>query len=64
MNKKLKELYAYGYEVFGDNEKFHIWLERDCLALGGKTPASLLVSDDGIEIVHQTLGRIDYGIFS
>lgn len=63
MTKELKELYTHGYEVFGDVEKFHKWLECECLSLGGNTPASLLVSNKGIEIVHQTLGQIDHGIF-
>jgi len=64
MTKELKKLYNYGYEVFGDKQKFHKWLERDCMALGGKAPASFLVSEDGIEKVYQILGRIDYGVYS
>ncbi|MCM5664269.1 MbcA/ParS/Xre antitoxin family protein [Galbibacter mesophilus] len=64
MTKELNNLYEYGYQVFGDKTKFHQWLERKCTALGGRTPASYLISPDGIHILRQTLGRIEHGVIS
>lgn len=63
MTQDLKSLYNYGYEVFKNKEKFHKWLERECITLGGEIPESLLTSNEGIELVRQTLGRIEHGIF-
>lgn len=63
MNQHLQSLYNYGYEIFGNKEKFHKWLERECNALDGKTPNSLLTSNEGIELVRQAIGRIEHGIF-
>lgn len=64
MTKELNDLYKYGYKVFGDKTKFHLWLERKCIALGGRTPASYLNSPNGLYTIRQILGRIEHGIIS
>lgn len=64
MTKDLKELYEYGYEVFADETKFHLWLERKCVALGDRTPASFLTSKEEMKIVRHTFGRIEHGVMS
>jgi len=64
MSEDLKELYEYGYKVFGDKTKFHLWLERKCVAIGDRTPCFFLTSKEETQIVRYTLGRIEYGVIS
>jgi putative toxin-antitoxin system antitoxin component (TIGR02293 family) len=60
----LADIYSYGYEVFGDREKFNRWILRENTALGGKRPFDLLHSSFGREEVKHLIGRIDYGVYS
>jgi putative toxin-antitoxin system antitoxin component (TIGR02293 family) len=53
-----------GVEVFGDEEKFAIWMNSKIIALGGIKPKELLDSSIGIKILDDELTRIDYGIFA
>ena len=57
-------LYRYGIEVFGDNEKFVLWLNTSNVALGGISPRTLLDNHFGIELVKDTLTRIEHGILA
>lgn len=52
-----------GVEVFGDVEKFTIWMNSKIIALGGIKPRELLDSSYGIMILDEELTRIDYGMF-
>lgn len=51
-------------EVLGSLEKAEQWLSLPNQALGGRTPLSVLESENGEEEVLTILGRIDHGIFS
>lgn len=53
-----------GEEVFGDGEQFRTWLKEPNRAMAGKRPLDLLVSDFGIEMILDQLGRIEHGIIS
>lgn len=61
---KLTEMIIKGVNVFGEKEKFFIWLNQPCLAFANKKPFDLLENQYGIEIVYDELGRIEYGVFS
>jgi putative toxin-antitoxin system antitoxin component (TIGR02293 family) len=61
---KLAQLTARGIKVFGSSEDFCAWLQTPCLALGDKTPVSLLVSTVGTDMVDDVIGRIEYGVYS
>lgn len=61
---KLAQLTVRGINVFGSKEEFCKWLQAPCIALGDKTPMSILVSTVGVEMVDDIIGRIEYGIFS
>ena len=50
-------------EVFEDGEKAIRWLKTPNFALGDQTPLSLLDTTEGIELVVDTLARIEYGVF-
>ncbi|MDX2191064.1 MAG: MbcA/ParS/Xre antitoxin family protein [Bacteroidota bacterium] len=60
----IAELYANGFETFGDKEKFKKWMNYPLPALGGATPLSMLDTHYGIQMVTDVIGRIKYGIYS
>ncbi len=58
----LSELLDFGLEVFNDEkEKFHRWLKKPNVSLGGATPESLFDSLTGIQEVRNSLNRLEYG---
>ncbi len=61
----LMELIEYGKEVFnGEVEKFHRWLRKPNISLGGAKPDSFFDSLTGIQIVKNALNRVEYGNFA
>ncbi len=61
----ISELIDYGLYVFHhESEKFHRWLKKSNISLGGITPDSLLDSMTGIQEVKNALHRIEYGNFA
>lgn len=50
-------------EVFEDLEKAKRWLKSPNYALGNQIPLNLLDTTEGIELVGDTLTRIEYGAF-
>jgi uncharacterized protein (DUF2384 family) len=61
---QISELYNLGIEVFGDKDKFNIWLETQNLALGGIRPKELLDNSFGIGLLKDELLRIEQGILA
>lgn len=61
---RITQLYQKGAEVFRDEEKFCNWLDSRIMAVGGIKPKSLLDTSFGLELVDNTLGQIEYGVFS
>jgi putative toxin-antitoxin system antitoxin component (TIGR02293 family) len=53
-----------GMEVFGNMEKFRLWLETPSYALGTMRPVELLRDSYGKEMVMGELTRINYGILA
>jgi putative toxin-antitoxin system antitoxin component (TIGR02293 family) len=51
-------------EVFADLEKAKRWLKSPNYALGNQVPLNLLDTTEGIELVRDTLTRIEYGAFA
>ena len=64
MDKELSSLYQYGIEVFGNEEKFIVWLETKNIALGGKKPKEMLDTNLNINLLKDELVRIEHGIFA
>jgi putative toxin-antitoxin system antitoxin component (TIGR02293 family) len=50
--------------VFEDLEKAKRWLKSPNYALGNQVPLHLLDTSEGIELVRDTLTRIEYGVFA
>jgi putative toxin-antitoxin system antitoxin component (TIGR02293 family) len=61
---KLSQLYARGYEIFGDQQTFEKWLQRPQMALGMETPLNLLDTSEGFRKVRDLLSQIEYGFYS
>jgi len=61
---QIAEVAARGKEVFQDKDRFLSWMNHPNKVLADKTPASLLSSRFGIEMVLDELGRIEHGVLS
>jgi len=57
-------LNKYGIEVFGDQQKFNIWLSAENVALGGISPKNLLDSSFGIQLIKDALTHIEHGVLA
>ena len=60
----LADIYAYGFEVFEDEDRFNTWVFRPNQSLGGKAPYNFLGNQYGREEVKNLIGRIDYGVYA
>jgi putative toxin-antitoxin system antitoxin component (TIGR02293 family) len=60
----LAALQSHGIEVFGSEKEFNIWLKSEVPSLENKTPLSYLDTPFGFQLIDQTLGRIEHGIFA
>ena len=61
---ELAEVTRLGLDVFGNMEKFRLWLDAPNYALGNMKPVELLRDSYGKEMVVAELNRINYGILS
>ncbi len=61
---QIVELYKFGYEVFEDKDKFHIWMNSEIRALGYHKPIELLDTPFGIQEIVNVLGRLEHGVYS
>ncbi|MEO7673021.1 MAG: antitoxin Xre/MbcA/ParS toxin-binding domain-containing protein [Pyrinomonadaceae bacterium] len=60
---EMAEVTSVGTKVFGDLEKFKLWLNTPSIALGNIKPMELLKDSYGKELVIDELTRIEHGIF-
>ena len=61
---ELARLYTRGEEVFGNMDKFKLWIKAPSLIFNGETPVSVLDTSAGFDMVFRELGRIEHGIFA
>ena len=61
---ELAEVTNLGIAVFGNNEKFRVWLETPNYALGNLKPFDLLRDSYGKEMIIGELTRIEHGILA
>lgn len=59
---EIAEVTKTGLDVFGDMDKFRLWLNTPNFALGNVTPTELLKDSYGKEMVISELTRINHGI--
>jgi len=60
----LADIFAYGYRVFEEEERFNQWMFKPNKALGGVMPFDLVSNQFGREEVRNLIGRIEYGVYS
>ena len=61
---EMAEVTNIGLDVFGDMDKFKLWLNTSNFALGGLKPIELLKDSYGKEMVVGELTRINYGVLA
>jgi putative toxin-antitoxin system antitoxin component (TIGR02293 family) len=61
---QIAEVVVKGVEVFEIKNNFLVWMKQQNVALGRKTPLSLLSSRFGTQMVLDELGRIEHGVVS
>jgi putative toxin-antitoxin system antitoxin component (TIGR02293 family) len=61
---EMAEVTSVGVDVFGDMEKFKLWLDTPNFSLGNLKPMELLKDSYGKEMVISELTRINYGILA
>ncbi len=59
---EMSEVTNVGIDVFGDIDKFKLWLDTPNYALGNLKPKELLKDSYGKDLVISELTRINYGI--
>ncbi|MCW4629440.1 MULTISPECIES: MbcA/ParS/Xre antitoxin family protein [Marinomonas] len=59
LNERVHQL---GLKLFGDEDKWTSWIKAPALALGGKSPESIMVTKEGINRVRDLLGQISHGV--
>jgi putative toxin-antitoxin system antitoxin component (TIGR02293 family) len=59
---EMAEVTKVGLDVFGELDKFKIWLDTPNFSLGSLKPIDLLKDSYGKELVISELTRINYGI--
>lgn len=60
---EMAEVTNVGLDVFGDMEKFKLWLNTPVFSLGNLKPMDLLKDSYGKEMILSELTRINHGIF-
>lgn len=61
---EMAEVTNVGLDVFGDMEKFKLWLDTPNFSLGSLKPMELLKDSYGKEMVISELTQINYGILA
>lgn len=61
---EMAEVTNVGLDVFGDMEKFKLWLDTPSFSLGNLRPLELLSDSYGKEMVIGELTRINHGILA
>ena len=61
---RMMRIFVESSKVFGGIEGARRWLNKPNRSMDGKSPISLLDTDIGAELVLDTLGRIEHGVFS
>ncbi|MBZ0099544.1 MAG: DUF2384 domain-containing protein [Taibaiella sp.] len=61
---EIANLYSKGEDVFGDKDRFNLWMAQPSVPLGNKKPKEYLDTSFGIQMLMDELGRIEHGIFA
>ena len=62
MRELNERVHLLGLELLGDEDKWKSWIKSPALALGGKSPESIMVTKEGLNRVSDLLGQISHGV--
>lgn len=60
----IADLYAFGFEVFEDEDSFRQWMDTPVQSLGFEKPSAFIDNQFGRQEVRNIIGRIAYGVYS
>src|SRR5450432_972044 len=61
---EIAKVVQHAYEVFRDEEKVKLWINRENKALNNMKPIQLFDTLSGLNLVNDILGRIEEGVYS
>jgi len=61
---RLMRVFVRAVDVIQEEDRAGGWLARPLRVLGGRTPLSLMASEQGAREVEHVLGRLEYGVFA
>lgn len=61
---EIAKVMQHAYEVFEDEQKLKLWVNKENKALNGAKPVFLFSTLTGLNMVNDVLGRIEEGIYS
>ena len=61
---EIARVVQHAYEVFRDEEKVKLWINRENRALNNKMPLQFFDTLSGLNMVNDVLGRIEEGVYS
>jgi putative toxin-antitoxin system antitoxin component (TIGR02293 family) len=61
---RLAVVTAKANQVFESEADAKKWINKKVRSLGGATPKSLIETEQGYDLVIQTLGKIEFGVIS
>ena len=61
---EIAKVVQHAYEVFRDESKLKLWINRENKALNNLKPVQLFDTLSGLNMVNDILGRIEYGVYS
>lgn len=61
---EIAKVVQHAYEVFRDEEKVKVWINRENKALNNMKPIQIFDTLSGLNMVNDILGRIEEGVYS
>jgi putative toxin-antitoxin system antitoxin component (TIGR02293 family) len=61
---EIAKVVQHAYEVFRDEEKVKLWVNRENKALNNMKPVQMFDTLSGLNMVNDILGRIEEGVYS
>ena len=61
---EIAKVMQHAYEVFRDEEKVKLWVNRENKALNNMKPVQIFDTLSGLNMVNDILGRIEEGVYS
>jgi putative toxin-antitoxin system antitoxin component (TIGR02293 family) len=61
---EIAKVVQHAYEVFRDEEKVKLWINRENKALNNMKPVQIFDTLSGLNMVNDILGRIEEGVYS